>query len=228
MPEPRAWRHTSPVRQGTIASIADGIVLLVGEQVVRVAVDGVDGAGKSVFADELGDELERSGIRVLRASVDGFHNAAEVRYARGRTSPEGYFRDSYDYDALERFLLRPLSPGGNRQVVRAVRDVFAEQPVEPLVEDATDVRVLLIDGIFLHRDRLRPWWDHSVFLDVDFEVAVPRGAQRGYGDNDPHVAANRRYVEGQRLYLRECDPQSHASVVVDNNDLLTARIVPRR
>ena len=214
-------------RRHTIATVAEEIAGLVGDDVVRGAVDGVDGAGKSVFADELADELERTGVRVLRASVDGFHNPREVRYARGRTSPEGFFRDSYDHDALERLLLRPLDEGGDRRVVRAVHDVEAERPVEPVVEDARDVDVLILDGIFLHRDRLRHWWHHSVFLDVDFEVATPRGAQRSDGDPDPGAASNRRYVEGQRLYRRECEPQRRASVVIDNNDLATASITRR-
>lgn len=224
----RSFLQVCGPRRRTIATVAEEIAGLVGDDVVRVAVDGVDGAGKSVFADELADDLERAGIRVLRASVDGFHNPPEVRHARGRTSPEGFFHDSYDYDALERLLLRPLEPGADRQVVRAVHDVDAERRVEPVVEDATDVKVLILDGIFLHRDRLRHWWHHSVFLDVDFEVATPRGAQRFDGDPDPAAASNRRYVEGQRLYLRECEPQRRASVVIDNNDLATARIVARR
>lgn len=60
-----------------------------------------------------------------------------------------------------------------------------------------------------------------MFLDVEFEVAIPRGAQRGmsFGLADPAAPENRRYIEGQRIYMRECTPKEHATIVIDNNDL---------
>jgi uridine kinase len=58
-----------------------------------------------------------------------------------------------------------------------------------------------------------------VFLDVPFEVSIPRGAARGYGHPDPGHPSNQRYVEGQRRYLAECDPRARATMVLDNTDL---------
>jgi uridine kinase len=63
----------------------------------------------------LGNALDRLGVPVIRASVDGFHHPREIRYRLGRDSPEGFYRDSYDLDALQRELLDPLSPGGSRR-----------------------------------------------------------------------------------------------------------------
>jgi len=62
---------------------------------------------------------------------------------------------------------------------------------------------------------------------VPFEVSIPRGAARGYGDPDPAAAANHRYVEGQRLYLAACCPRERATFVVDNTDLDAPSIVVR-
>lgn len=194
-------------------------------RVVRVAVDGVDGAGKTVFAEELADVLRRQGVVVLCASVDGFHNPAEVRHRRGRGSPDGFFLDSYDYGALQRLLLAPLADGGDRRVVRRFYDVHAEQPVAPIVECADDVEVLVLDGIFLHRPELRDVWELSVFLDVSFDVSIPRGADRGYGDPNPAAASNHRYVQGQRHDLATCQPHRHATWIIDNSDLADAHIV---
>jgi uridine kinase len=71
------------------------------------------------------------------------------------------------------------------------------------------------------------YWDFSIFLDVEFTISIPRCAQRGpgIGSPDPDAAENRRYVEGQRRYLREHNPQQHASIVIDNNDLLSPYMV---
>ena len=57
---------------------------------LRVGIDGVDGAGKTTLADTLADALEAAGIAVIRASVDGFHHPRAVRYRLGRESPEGF------------------------------------------------------------------------------------------------------------------------------------------
>ena len=196
-------------------------------QVLQVAVDGVDGAGKTVFADELADLLRQRGASVLRASVDGFHHPPEVRYRRGRSSPEGFFLDSFDYPALRRLLLEPLTTRGDRQIVRRIYDVHSEMPVDPVVESAAGVNVLVFDGIFAHRPELRDLWDCSAFLQVSFEVSIPRGAGRGYGDPDPAAESNRRYIEGQRLYHRACDPHRHATWTVNNNVLDDAHILDR-
>lgn len=179
----------------------------------------MDGAGKTTLADALAGRLGAGAVPVIRASVDGFHNPRATRYRLGRGSPEGFFRDSYDYGALRRVLLDPLSPGGSLRYRTAVFDHRADSPVQVAEERAIPGSVLIVDGIFLHRPELRGYWDFSVFLDVRFEISIPRGAQRGEGSADPLDPSNRRYVEGQQLYLRECDPKAHATVVVSYDDL---------
>jgi uridine kinase len=44
-------------------------------------------------------------------------------------------------------------------------------------------------------------------------------------NSDPGVPANRRYVEGQKLYLAACSPASAASVVIDNSDIQQPNIL---
>jgi uridine kinase len=193
--------------------------------ITRVAVDGVDGAGKTMFGDELALELERLGRPVIRASIDGFHNPREVRYRRGRASPEGFFEDSYDYELLRAFLLDPLGPDGDGRYRAVAFDHRTDSPVAVAASVATVRTVLVLDGIFLHRPELRSYWDFSVFLRASFDVTYPRLAARGDGSADPLAESNRRYLEGQRLYLGRCSPEKHASVVIDNNDLEAPHIV---
>lgn len=63
----------------------------------RIAVDGFDGAGKTYLADELAAAIGPSAVRVR---VDDYLHPQEIRYARGRDSPEGFFLDSFDYAAF--------------------------------------------------------------------------------------------------------------------------------
>jgi len=109
-------------RTALLEVLADRITGVARPHPVRVAIDGVDGVGKTTLADDLVDPLRRRQVPVIRASIDGFHNPRSVRYRLGRSSPIGYFRDSFNHDALTAGLLRPLGPGGSGSYRRAVFD----------------------------------------------------------------------------------------------------------
>jgi len=206
-------------RAQVLKSTAIRIPGLRADRILRVAIDGVDGAGKTMFADELAAVVRGAGWPVIRAGVDGFHNPKTIRYRRGRGSPEGYFEDSYDYAALKAALLDPLGRGDTGRYRTAIFDHRTDTPVAGPELHALPGSILIFDGIFLHRPELRGIWDFSIFLDVDFEVAVGRCAGRDGTSPDPAAAANRRYVEGQQIYLLTCDPRAHATITIDNNDL---------
>jgi len=198
---------------------------------VVVAVDGLDGAGKTVLADGLAEVFAETGDAVFRASIDGFHRPRAERYALGRRSPEGFYRDSYDYATFRRVLIDPFRDGaqtaGSTGFQLAAFDVARDAPVESQWVTAPLDAVLVVDGIFLHRPELRDLWDWSVWLDVPFEVSYARMALRDGSDYDPAAASNARYRQGQEIYLNEADPREAASVIVDNADLAHPRIVGR-
>lgn len=190
---------------------------------VFVGVDGVDGSGKTVFADELAAVLAIL-QPTARISIDGFHKRRLDRYRLGKHSPRGFWEDSYDYEAFDRLVVAPLR-GDGRTYVGASHDLETDELLDGPQLTLPSSSVVLVDGIFLHRPELRAIWDFSVFLDVDFSVSVSRMAKRDGSDSDPADASNRRYVDGQRLYLDQCAPWTLAAVTIDNNDLLAPRIV---
>jgi uridine kinase len=186
---------------------------------LRVAVDGVDGAGKTVFADELADVLRARGREVVRASVDDFHRVRASRYARGIASAEGFWLDSFDYTRFRTELLVPFGRGGGHRFRRGIHDLDTDELIDAPLEDVPPGSVLLVDGIFLHRDEVADEWDFSIFLSVDFQVSVPRMAVRDGGSPDVDDELNQRYVGAQRHYLKTCAPASRANLVIDNNDV---------
>ncbi len=206
-------------RQRVLETLAAHILNTPSPFVLRVAIDGVDGAGKTHFAGELGPLLAASGRDIIRASVDGFHHPKAVRYRLGRSSPEGFYGDSYDYGAFKEVLLGPLSPGGSGLYRTAIHDVETEKSVSVPEQKAEAGAILLLDGIFLHRPELREYWDVSVWLETPFGVSYPRMAERDDTSPDPDAPQNRRYVEGQKLYLTESTPHRHATFFIDNSDL---------
>ncbi|HYN65517.1 MAG TPA: uridine kinase [Ornithinibacter sp.] len=215
-----APRPPTGLRAEVLGALAAHLVgLRPGERSV-VALDGVDGAGKTVLGRELAT-LVGAHREVHRASVDGFHRPAAQRHAHGRTA-QTFYRDQYDHASIRHHLVEPFRAG--ERWVRAVHDVERELAVDAPPEPGAGPRaLLLLDGIFLHRPELAGLWDASVWVAVPFEVSVPRGNARfgavGADEADPTSAGNARYVGGQRLYLAEVDPAARATWVLDNTDL---------
>jgi uridine kinase len=207
-------------RAEVLAALAHALVTLRPGKRAVVALDGVDGAGKTVLGHEL-TILVGPLREVHRASVDGFHRPRSQRYARGRTA-ETFYRDSYDHDAIRQRLVVPFRAG--EPWVDAVHDVEREVELDPQPRPAAGPdAVLLVDGIFLHRRELADLWDASVWVEVPFEVSVSRGNAR-FGavaavEADPGSEVNARYVGGQRLYLGDVAPSARATWLLDNTDL---------
>jgi uridine kinase len=215
-------RVVSAGRSEVLHRVASRIAAVRRPHPVRVAIDGVDAAGKTTFADDLAPVIEDLGRPVIRASVDGFHHPAATRRRRGPLSPEGYFQDSFNHPALREALLLPLGPGGSLTFRRAVFDVRRDDGVNAAVERADPAAILLLDGVFLLRPELRSCFDFSVFLRVDFALVIARAEARDvhwFGSiEEVRRRYRERYVPGQRLYLESAQPERWASMIIDNND----------
>jgi uridine kinase len=201
-----------------LANLIDGATL---DHPVRVAIDGLDAAGKTVLADELAASFTARGRPVIRASVDAFHRPRAERHAR-EDPAEAYYRDSFDYARLRTQLLEPLGPGGNREYRRVAFDYRTDADVVSDVEVASCDAVLLFDGVFLLRRELLDCWDAKVFVSVSFDEALRRACIRDrelFGSQaEVESRYRRRYIPGQKLYLAEADPLRTADVVVENDD----------
>lgn len=205
----------TPDQRATLDSIVDEFLQHYSRGRTILAVDGIDGAGKSMFADALAERFDRAGHVTAQASIDGFHRPRAERYARGADSPEGFYRDSYDYDQFERFLIEPFRLGGSTGFVTAVFDHRADAPVEMRWQTVGPDATLIVDGIFLNRPELRGLWNYSIWLDVPRDVAESRMLAR---DGSSGQA---RYRGGQEIYLAEADPRAVATAIVDNTDYNT-------
>ncbi|MDH4211029.1 MAG: uridine kinase [candidate division WOR-3 bacterium] len=204
--------------------IAQAIGRLESGHPIRIAIDGIDAAGKTTLADEIAAALEHDNKHVIRASIDGFHRPKKDRYFRGGLSPEGYYYDSFDNEAIRDYLLHPLGPGGTGEYRTTVFDFRNDSPLlSPLMRAPTEA-VLLFDGVFLLRPELNDHWDVRIFLHIDFDVSLQRALCRDlalFGTKERITERyEQRYVRGQKIYLHDVEPQKIADIVIDNNDPL--------
>lgn len=205
--------HFALDRSAVIKELADEILHNYSEGRVIIAVDGVDGAGKTEFAGALAAQLGIGHRAVFRASIDDFHQPRARRYARGKDSPEGFYRDSYDYPTFKRMLTEPFRTGWIGSFNLAAFDLKRDLPFQPVWSSGPKDAILIVDGIFLNRPELRGIWNYSIWLDVDPEVATARMLERDGRSPNPE-----RYRDGQKLYLEEAKPREAASAIVDNSD----------
>lgn len=199
-----------------------------------VAIDGIDGAGKSTFADEVADACRAADIPVVRSTIDSFHRPRADRHARGATSPVGFYLDSHDLDTIRTELLTPFRNGGTARL--AAFDEPSDRPVLGPEHVVGDGDVLLFDGIFLQRPELRDFWHFVVYLEASERVRLGRVALvLDDLPTDPlrvvdhvltWVARIDRYSSGMRYYADLVDPHAGAGLVVDNNDLERPFVMP--
>lgn len=189
---------------------------------LRVGVDGVDASGKTTLADSLADYLKSINANIIRASIDDFHNPRAVRYAKGRNSAEGYYKDSFNNKAIIDNLLAPLGENGDLKYKTAVFDFKTDSEVVLPLETAKPDSILIMDGVFLFRPELAGYWDLKIFLEADFKITVDRAKKRdGYllgSENEIIEKYEKRYVPGQKMYFKEAKPQEKSDIIIDNSD----------
>jgi uridine kinase len=219
---------TTPGRSQALRELTNQIIQFPCHHPLRVAIDGIDAAGKTFLADELEGSVHERGRPVIRASIDGFHRPKAERYRLGPNSPEGYYFDSYDYPSFKSSVLLPLGANGNRRYCRAtfnhLHDTVVNEPWETAQEDS----ILLVDGIFLLRPELNQEWDFRIFVKISYETSVERGCRRdllrsGTAGDEAYQALRQRYLQryipGQRIYLQSVRPEWLANVVWINDDV---------
>ena len=204
-------------RSELLNMIAERVIREHGELPYIVAIDGMDAAGKSILASELAEELRDRGLLVSEASIDGYHNPRAIRMVRGRDSPEGYYRDSFNLESLREHLLDPFMAGHEYRL--QMFDHREDSPDPSMLYEFKPGTVLVFDGVFSLRPELRRYWDLTIYLSITEEESVRRGIERDPGDKEELCRRYKaRYTPGQRLYKAEAKPEEKADMVIDNND----------
>jgi uridine kinase len=206
----------TPERRAVIEQLVGEILSHYPRGRLTVAVDGPEAAGKTIFADDLAREFERTGHATFRASIDGFHRPSAFRYRQGRFSPQGCYDDSYDYSVLRRVLLEPFRLGGSTAFVTEAFDYVRDVQVEPKWQTGPPDIYLIVDGVFLNRPELRGSWNYTIWIDADDEVRAARVLERD--GMEPESEDRARHEGAQQLYERDARPRDAASAIIDNTD----------
>jgi uridine kinase len=211
------------LRGKLISNLANRILGLRMNHPVRVGVSGITSSGKTTLANELAEELLYRKKKIIKTSIDNFHNPRDIRYRKGKESAIGYYEDAHDYESFKQKLLIPLGPNGSLHYQTISLDLAKDEYVSPEVKVATKDMILIVDGTFLFKQDLCNLYDFKIFVNTDFELARKRGAKREERAFGSYEKAEemfiKRYHAASKLYLEQHSPQLNADVVIKNNDL---------
>ena len=174
------WRQPMPPEPGPALSVVlDRVIVMVealGDNRVRVAIDGLTAAGKTSFGHELARGLARRGRSVLRASLDDFKRPWRDRHLYDRESGEGYYRNAFDGEAARRLLLDPSGLRGDGLVALCSIDPLTQIDHSAVKSVMPPNGVLIVDGVFAYRPEIDPYWDLRVWLEIGAELSARRFA----------------------------------------------------
>jgi uridine kinase len=217
-------------RQRVLDTITDRILAVRRGHPTRVAIDGHSAAGKTTLADDLATTLRgRTARPVVRVMLDHFKRHVDLRTRYPAGTPESYYHEMFDVDAIRDSLLVPLGPGGDRRYRTRLMDFSGRVPVADGVDVAPDDAILVADGGFPQKPALFGHWDLRVYLHIEVADVLRRGTDRDRAWMDSAEAAAERYrtyyIPGEELYLAEVRPAERADLVVDNRAFDAPRIL---
>jgi uridine kinase len=228
------WRQplpapASPARSALIETVAGQVAQLSAGR-LRVAVDGLTGAGKTSFAHELAAAVRVLGRPTMRASMDDFkhpwRHARETGY--DRVSGEGYYRNAYNFEAARDLLLHPAGPDGSGEVALCGHDPLTGKDHRDQTIDAPANAILIVDSVFAFRPEYNDCWEYRIWLEVAPGAALRRGIARDTATEGTEEATRLhrdRYRVAERIYLAEVSPRGLASIIINNTDLKKPRIM---
>lgn len=217
--------------EGEILQLIKNCILEIRERKskpIRVAINGIEGTGKTVFSQKLAAYLKSENINAIQISIDGFHFNKEVRYRQGRDSAKGYYEDSYDESAfVEKVLVSSQSEIPH--ITTATHNLETDEYLNlnpSLIDNET---VLITDGAYLFKPNYRKHWDLKIYLKTSFEIAMNRGIERDQESLGGIYLAKekfeRRYHKSSRIYLTENEPEKIADIVIDNSDFNNLQLI---
>ncbi|MFL5304084.1 MAG: hypothetical protein ACJ8F1_02675 [Polyangia bacterium] len=166
-----------------------------------VAIDGVDGSGKSRLAAALAEALSDGGHPVTTVHVDDFRRPLELTGLEPQAETDAYYDRYYDFDAVGTALASAARAG-----------------------------TTILEGVMLLRAALPPdsW---LMVLEVSAEEArrriLARDQAKGRSVAEVSRRIDRRYFPAQSRYRAAHDPVSRAHALIDNEDWRRPRLLRR-
>jgi uridine kinase len=201
---PRGGSPTPPAT-GSVEQSASGTAGSVTGGRLAVAVDGLDGSGKSRFAASLAAALSADGRQASLLHVDDFRRPTDFSQLTPEAESARYYERYFDFVAVG-------------------------DALSAWVQGPADGSVIILEGVMLLRAVL-PSRTPLIVLEVSAAEArrriLARDQAKGRTPEEIAGRIDRRYFPAQARYRAACDPLGLADLVIDNEDWANPRVVRR-
>lgn len=197
----------------------DEVFSLIGEKGNRsivVGIDGLGGSGKTTFATSLANYFREKGVETIVFHIDDFIHPKRIRYDAAKEEWFCYYFLQWRYDYFIFEVLSQLVSGDEIhkeiELYDKEDDVYAKQSV--YIPKQT---VVIIEGVFLQRPELKPFFDYVVYMDVPQNVRLKRVLKRDTYIGDEQAILEKykkRYFPAEEYYMRCCSPVERADHVI--------------
>jgi uridine kinase len=183
-----------------VASVIRALPSPSGVQPSLVCIDGLGGAGKSTLAVSVAQK--RHDVTIVHG--DDFYGP-EASDWTAWTPQQGYER-YFDHHRLEDQLLRPLRSGGRASFQRY------DWPANALADwvDVDPDGLVIVEGVYLLRPRLRRYWDLAVYVDATRDLRQ----RRMYARRENDLGWINRWAAAEDYYESVERPRDFADLIV--------------
>ena len=185
---------------------------------VLVGVSGIDGCGKGHFAAQLEARLALHGVSSAILNIDGWLNLPEKRFDP-RAPAENFYKNAIRFDEFFTQLVIPLRDCRSLHLVADFTEETASR-YRKHIYHFEDVRVIVVEGVFLFKPQYRHLFDLSIWIDCSFPTALARAvgrAQEGLSPANTIAAYETIYFPAQRIHLAHDKPREHADLIFQND-----------
>ena len=187
----------------------------IGDNFLRVAIDGAAAAEPGRLADALVDPLRLRGRPAVRVDTADFLRPASLRLEFGRENPDSFYAGWFDEAGLAREVLDRAGPGGDGRILTRLWDAGSDRSARDSYHRLAPGTVLLVSGPLLLGAGLG--FDFTVHLELS-PAALRRRTPAGQQWTLP---AFDRYDE-------EVGPAALADVVLRVDDPKRPAVVEQR
>ncbi|MBU8880422.1 uridine kinase [Bacillus sp. FJAT-29790] len=181
-----------------------------------LGIDGLGGAGKTTYVQSVLDIFEKKGINAVVLHMDDFIQPEKIRYDSAKEEWYCYYYLQWRYDYFISEILTPIHLGKEIQKEIELYDKTTDTYKKHYIEISRDT-VVIIEGIFLQRPELSPYFDYVIFIDLPKEERLNRVIKR-----DTYIGGNQaiqekyeqRYFPAEEKYMTDCSPAKRANYII--------------
>jgi uridine kinase len=192
------------------------------QRAVLVAVSGIDGSGKGYITQQIARGLTPRHPGVVTINVDGWLHLPSGRFSKVNPG-EHFYENGIRFAEMFSQLVLPLVQQRSHRTRAALADATNADEYREHVYEFSNVKIVLLEGIFLLKRAYRSYYDLTVWVDCTFETALERALRRGQEGLTPEQTIRDYetiYFAAQGAHLTRDDPRGTADLIIPNDPRL--------